>query len=421
LPGSSRASFGGVAIRIALFLPHLGVSGGLGVHCRALLAALLEATRDNTFAVFAPADPKKLFPYSGLEDGWKALATDPRVELTHLDWPADLPLSSPMDRALAGPVAASKPDALLCSYYTGMEHPPCPQAVVFHDAGFLDFPEVFGDTARQRRETVERIRPALDLLVCVSADARERICRLLPFDPARSAVIWHALVDPPESLRHSFDPEAVDAPLWPGGDRVADWGDYFFLPVGAATGFNRQRKNVPTGVAGFRRLNAPGVRLVIASTGVMHEKMLGQLLPASELAAGRIVDGVWRSDDGAILVLPNLDRDPFLVAITHAKAVYYPTRYEGFGLPAIEAMALGVPLIAGGATSLPEVVGDAGLLVDPDDVDGFATAMRTVLTDPTTVATLVERGRERAKLFTLRRMGEEMQAVFERLTGKAHP
>lgn len=398
-----------------MFLPHLGVSGGLGVHCRALLAALLEVSPADTFAVFAPAEPKKLFPFSGLDDGWQPLVADPRVTYTPLGWPADLPLSAPMDAALAGPVAAAKPDALLCSYYTGMERPPCPQAVVFHDAGFLDFPEVFGDTARHRRESVERIRPAIDLMVCVSADARDRVCRLLPFDPARTAVVWHALVDRPEAVLHSFDPDTPTRPLWPGGDTVADWGRYFFLPVGAATGFNRRRKNVPIGVAGFRRLAVPGVRLVIASTGVLNETMLTQLLPPDELAAGRIADGVWRSGDNSILVLPNLDRDPFLIAMSHAAAVYYPTRYEGFGLPAIEAMALGVPLVAGRATSLPEVVGYAGLLVDPDDADGFAAALRVVLNEPATVAGLVRRGRERAGLFTYRRMGDDMRRVFERL------
>ena len=67
------------------------------------------------------------------------------------------------------------------------------------------------------------------------------------------------------------------------------------------------------------------------------------------------------------------------------------------------------------ATSIPEVVGDAGLLVDPDDVDGFAAAMRTVLTDADTVERLVRRGKERAGLFTLKRMGGEMLAVFRRL------
>src|SRR4029077_21119630 len=124
-----------------------------------------------------------------------ALVADPRVEFTPLEWPPGFSLSRALDPGLGGPCAAARPDVVYCSYYTGLERPPAPQVVTFHDAGFLEFPDVFGETARQRRETVERIRPAIGLLHCVSADARERICRLLPFDADRTAVVWHALPD----------------------------------------------------------------------------------------------------------------------------------------------------------------------------------------------------------------------------------
>ncbi len=404
-------------MRIGLFLPHLAVTGGLGVHCRSLLAALLRTGADDALTVFAPADPRRLFPKSGLDDTWEPLAADPRVTLVPLDWPAARPLAHALDPVLAGPLAAAKPDVFLASYYSGLERPPCPQAVVFHDAGFLDSPEVFGDTARQRREMFEAVRPAVDVLVCVSDDARQRICRLLPFDPARTAVVWHALADDQVLLRQPFAPGEADKPLWAGGDRAADWGAYLFSPVGAATGFNRVRKNLPTAVAGFRQLARPGVKLVIASTGLLHDDMLAELLPASELAGGRLDAGAWRSADGALLILPNLDRGPFLTAMAHAKAVVYPSRYEGFGLPTIEAMALGVPVVASRATSIPEVVGDAGLLVDPDDAAGFAAAIRRVLDDPNAVADLVRKGRERAGAFTLERMGEAMREVFRGMAG----
>lgn len=398
-------------MRIALFLPHLSVTGGLGVHCRTLLAALLRAGPKDEFAVFAPARPRDLFPYAGLDDGWPALTADPRVQFTPLDWPAGFPLSRALDPVLGEPMTAAAPDVVYCSYYTGLEQPPAPQVVTFHDAGFLEFPDVFGETARQRHETLGRILPAIRLLHCVSHDARERICRLLPFDAARTAVVWHALPDPPDVLARAAQPETVNDLLWPDGDRAADWGRYLFLPVGAATGFNRGRKNVPAAITAFRRLGTPGVKLVVAGTGVLHERMLADLIPATE--HGGVVGGCWRSGDGAVLVLPSLDRAPFLAAMAHAAAVVYPSRYEGFGLPAIEAMALGVPLIAGRATSLPEVVGDGGLLVDPDDLDALAGGMRGVLTGP--VADLVRRGKERAKLFTLERMGREMRDVFARL------
>ncbi len=392
-------------MRIALFLPHLGVTGGLGVHCRAVVAALLEVGPDLRLTVFAPRDPTPLFPLAGRDDTHPALLHDSRVTFVPLDWPADANLADPPDDILREPLSRHPADVLLCSYYVGMERPPCPQAVVFHDAGFLEYPQVFGATAERRRAGVARTK--LDRLVCVSADGRDRVCRLLPFDPARTAVVWHALTDSAE-LRAAAATFAGE--LWPGGDTLADWGRYIFSPVGAATGFNRVRKNVPAGVRAVRRLAQPGVKLIVASTGTLTERMLADLLPAEEV--GQMVGGAWRSTDGAVVVLPNLDRVPFLAAMAHAAAVLYPTRYEGFGLPAIEAMALGVPLVAGNATSLPEVVGDAGRLVPPDDVDAFAAALREVMADP---GEWVRRGRERATLFTPERMGRELRAVLEGL------
>ena len=95
----------------------------------------------------------------------------------------------------------------------------------------------------------------------------------------------------------------------------------------------------------------------------------------------------------------------------------YPTRYEGFGLPAIEAMALRVPLVTGDCTSLPEVVGDAGMLVPPDDQAGFTDALDRVLTDTTLRSALISKGAARLPLFQPARMGERMVEVFREMLG----
>ncbi len=406
-------------MRVALFLPHLAVTGGLGVHCRSLLAAVLRtATPDDRLIVFTPEHPKKLFPFSGLDDTWYPLCGDPRVKLVALDWPADASLADPLDRVLLGPVTAATPDVVYASYYTGLANPPCPQAVTFHDAGFLDFPDVFGPTAKQRRDTLAIVGPKIDSLMCISDDARHRICRLLPFDEARTDVVWHGLADSPEELTAARGHDHLPDALWPNGDKLTDWGPYIFSPVGAATGFNRVRKNLPTAVAAFRQLlatDATPVRLVIASTGMLHEKMLNELLPAAELAGGQLVNDAWRSADDRIRILPNLDRGPFLRAMAHSRAVVYPSRYEGFGLPTIEAMALGVPIIASRATSIPEVAGDAGYLVNPDSPDEFAAAMHAMLTQPDRREELIRKGEQRVSLFTLDRMGEKMWKVWGRI------
>jgi glycosyltransferase involved in cell wall biosynthesis len=83
-----------------------------------------------------------------------------------------------------------------------------------------------------------------------------------------------------------------------------------------------------------------------------------------------------------------------------AAVVAVPSRYEGFGLPAVEAMAYGAPLVAAAATALPEVVGDAGLLVPPDDVAGWANALSDLLGDAGVRARLAAAGRERAGRYT---------------------
>ena len=95
--------------------------------------------------------------------------------------------------------------------------------------------------------------------------------------------------------------------------------------------------------------------------------------------------------------------------------VLFPSFYEGFGRPPLEAMACGTPVVASNAASLPEVVGDAGLMVNPYDIEALAHAMHRVLTDSTLRKSLVECGLARARQFTWQRAAEETLAVYDRI------
>ena len=95
-----------------------------------------------------------------------------------------------------------------------------------------------------------------------------------------------------------------------------------------------------------------------------------------------------------------------------AQALVLPSLYEGFGLPALEAMACGCPVITSAITSLPEVVGEAGIKVDPYDVDGLTRAIRQVLTDAELRNNMVRKGLERAKEFSWEKAAEETQRVY---------
>jgi glycosyltransferase involved in cell wall biosynthesis len=381
------------AKRIALFLPHLDVAGGLGVHARMLVRALARVTADCQYFLLHPADPAGLFPTTAAERFDRSSA-DRRFSFHPIAIPNGFSLAEPLDPILKQPLQPLKPDRLYGSYYTGMAKPPCPQRITFHDAGFLENPAGFGATAAVRTQTLAAIRSAIDSIHCISHDARRRICERLPWDRSRTAMIWHALPDTEASYA------AAKSSARPPGPT------YFLSPVGAATGFNRQRKNLPVAVSAFRKLNRPDVTFLIAGTATLNDRVLGELLPSGE--RGTIADGVWTSDDGRVVIKPTIERDEFLRQMRHAAAVVYPSRYEGFGIPVIEAMALGVPLIAARATSIPEIVGDAARLIDPDDLDGFATAMNDVLNHDS--ASFIERGTQRLELFHPARLGMAMAA-----------
>ena len=98
-----------------------------------------------------------------------------------------------------------------------------------------------------------------------------------------------------------------------------------------------------------------------------------------------------------------------------------PSRYEGFGLPPLEAMACGCPVISSNAGSLPEIVGDAALLVDPTDTDGLADAMCQVLDNPSLAATLSQRGTRRIVDFSWDNVVEQTLHVYRRVLGGSEP
>ena len=107
---------------------------------------------------------------------------------------------------------------------------------------------------------------------------------------------------------------------------------------------------------------------------------------------------------------------PMLVTLIRgARAVLFPSLYEGFGLPVLEAMLLGTPVVTSRASSLPEIAGDAALYVNPYDIDGIAEAIKTITADGGLRTELARRGRTQAALFSVARYRERIAALYERL------
>jgi glycosyltransferase involved in cell wall biosynthesis len=100
-----------------------------------------------------------------------------------------------------------------------------------------------------------------------------------------------------------------------------------------------------------------------------------------------------------------------------AKGFIFPSLYEGFGLPVLEAMACGTPVVTSNAASLPEVAGEAALLVDPYRVEEITAAMRRVLEEPGLAQELRQKGLARARQFTWEKTAQQTIAVYEKVLG----
>ncbi len=163
------------------------------------------------------------------------------------------------------------------------------------------------------------------------------------------------------------------------------------------------RKNVPRLIDAFARAQraAAGIdnfKLVIAGGrwwgGGEEQRAARQARPGSVVFLGRVPDAV---------------RDALL---QRATALLYPSLWEGFGLPPVEAMAVGTPVLASNTSAFPEVLSDAALLVDPFDTDAIARGIVELATSQALRATLIERGRRRAATFTPRAMAERALDAF---------
>lgn len=234
-----------------------------------------------------------------------------------------------------------------------------------------------------------------DRIIAISEATKRNVVDYLDVDPGRISVVPNGIdhddfapVDDEHRLRRFCRKYDIDRPyaLYLGGY------DY--------------RKNIST--------------LVRAAAFLPDD---ASLVLAGGMGAGR----KWRLEalardigvDDRISLLGYVDDSDLRALYSAADVFAYPSLAEGFGLQVLEAMTAGCPVVASDATSLPEVVGDAGLLVDPEDPYTFGQALRRVLTDDELQRELTDAGFERAREFSWRRCAEETLEVYERTLREA--
>jgi len=202
----------------------------------------------------------------------------------------------------------------------------------------------------------------------------------------------------------------------------------FFDPPAARTGELRGQPELPDRYILFVGALDPHKNLPLALEAYAQVSRLQEIPPL--LIVGRVDTDrhIQRILTGQLIEMGLTDRVRFLdwLTVEHLAAVYsaadyllFPTLYEGFGLPALEAMAAGCPVLTSNVSSLPEVVGDCAVLVDPLEARSIADGMLLLGSDPDFRKNLAGRGRHRARNFTWRRTAESFLSCLEDVGGGA--
>jgi len=275
--------------------------------------------------------------------------------------------------------------------------PPVPSLITVFDLQHEHFPEFFHpDELAHRRRFYPESCAGADHVITISEFTRQGVMDHYGVEPRRVTTVWLA-------------PAAgVD---WADGRRqIAEVrrrhglpSRYAFYP--ANTWRHKNHARLVEALARYRAVHGSTLGLVLTGAPAEGHAALESALDTHDLRdAVRVLGYVPRTD------LPGL--------YAGAECLVLPSLFEGFGIPAAEAMLAGCPVAAARTTSLPEIVGDAAVLFDPLDPADIARAIARILHEPGLAQTLARRGADRAPRFSIARMADETLAVFERVVAQ---
>ncbi len=259
------------------------------------------------------------------------------------------------------------------------------QVVTIHDCAFYDHPEGFSRKfAAWYDWLVPRLARRIRRIITISKFSRDRLLEYCRVSPDKVVVI-------PQGVDGRFRP----LPAAEIGQARRELGlpPRYVLCVGNLA----PRKNLPRLLEAWRHVSPrfPDLSLVlVGAAGAVFRDAGISTLPPSVVQAGYLDDELLPAVYGG------------------AELFVFPSLYEGFGLPVLEAMACGVPVLTSNVTSLPEVAGDAALLVDPYSVESMADGLARLLADARLREVLAQRGLARARTFTWDRTAQATWQVL---------
>lgn len=286
------------------------------------------------------------------------------------------------------------PVDLLHVQFTAPPLCPCPVVASIHDLSFEHLPQTFPRRSRlQLRLTVRRTARKAARILALSEHARDDIIKTYGIESERVSVT------PLAAPRH-FAPVTDATELTRVRKNYGIKHDYIL-----AVGSIQPRKNLPRLIAAYAHLRSLRPQAKLPQLALVGKKawLYNETLRAAKEHG--VTDDIIFTGYVPEAELPTL--------YSGASCFVYPSYFEGFGLPVLEAMQCGTPVIAGNRTSLPEVVGDAGILVDPFDETALALAMARVIENSDLAAELRVKGLKRARDFSWHETARLTLRVYE--------
>lgn len=275
-----------------------------------------------------------------------------------------------------------------------------------HDIVPLRLPYATLDKKKYFYTMIKHLVEKADHIVTVSEFTRKDVQEFFKIPDDRITNTWQSVSMSEAALSVSDEEAARDV-----DNRYGLAFKEYFLFLGAI----EPKKNISRLVEAYAASGSTRPLVLVGGLGWQYKQDLETLRGARGLS--------WRFDGSHIRPERRVQRLPYvplgslLSLIRGARGVLFPSLYEGFGLPILEAMLLGTPVITSNTSSLPEVAGDAAMLVNPYRIEEIRDAIRTLDADADLRAELVARGRKRAEFFSPARHAERVKAVYDRVLG----
>ena len=375
-------------MRIALdYTAAIRQGAGIGTYVHNLVAALLSLDTDSQYTLLTSGQPtrERQFPTAPNVRSRSIFVPDRYLNVLWYRWRVPLPatlFSGPTD-IYHGPDFALPPLSKKVR-----------KVVTIHDLAFLEHPEyAVPSLAAYLRKVVPEAIDASDVVATVSSEVNRTLIEHFQTPHEKLIVIPNGVAP---YFRRISDPLLLNATR-----------HKFALkhPLVLGVGTLEPRKNHAGLIKAFyqaqRKKHGPTVLAIAGSPGWLYEETQNLV---AELKLERKVRFLGRVTDLELITLYSM-----------ADVFAFPSFFEGFGIPPLEAMACGAPVITSNTSSLPEVAGDAALLVDPNDISALARAIQSLLEDEQLRSELVQKGYQQAKKYTWDRSARRMLQVYQKL------